>query len=88
MESEKKYWFPAKPPGYGWGWGLPITWQGWAVFIGYLLIVIGGAIVLVPRSMPVFLGFVTVAMAALIGIFKWKGEPLDSPSRPAGKPDA
>jgi hypothetical protein len=24
-----RYWFPAKR--YGWGWGLPVTWQGWAV---------------------------------------------------------
>lgn len=25
----KKIWFPAKR--YGWGWGLPVTWQGWVV---------------------------------------------------------
>ena len=24
------YWFPAKR--YGYGWGLPHTWQGWIVF--------------------------------------------------------
>jgi hypothetical protein len=30
---EQDYWFPAKT--YGWGWGLPVKWQGWLVFIGY-----------------------------------------------------
>jgi hypothetical protein len=38
-----EYWFPAKR--YGWGWGLPQTWQGWlvlAVFFGLL----GGGFVL------------------------------------------
>jgi hypothetical protein len=32
MADEKKYWFPRKT--YGWGWGLPIAWQGrmaWAL---------------------------------------------------------
>ena len=28
---ERKYWFPAKR--YGWGWGFPITWQGWIVLV-------------------------------------------------------
>ncbi len=27
--SRQPYWFPAKT--YGWGWGLPVTWQGWVV---------------------------------------------------------
>ena len=31
--SEKEYWFPAKK--YGWGWGLPSTWQGWVVYCVY-----------------------------------------------------
>lgn len=29
-----RYWFPAKT--YGWGWGMPITWQGWLVFLAAL----------------------------------------------------
>ena len=35
-----KYWFPAKR--YGWGWGTPTTWQGWAVFLVYAALVLGG----------------------------------------------
>ena len=23
--DDKRYWFPVKPPGYGWGWGLPLV---------------------------------------------------------------
>ncbi len=33
MSLTKKYWFPAKR--YGWGWGFPSTWQGWLVLIVY-----------------------------------------------------
>ena len=31
-DKSPPYWFPAKS--YGFGWGLPITWQGWLVFLG------------------------------------------------------
>jgi len=34
----KKPWFRAKR--YGYGWGLPATWQGWVVFIAYLVFVV------------------------------------------------
>ncbi len=34
----KKAWFRRKK--YGYGWGLPATWQGWIVFIIYLAFVI------------------------------------------------
>ncbi len=30
----RKPWFRAKK--YGYGWGLPVTWQGWVVLLGYL----------------------------------------------------
>ena len=32
-ETDKRYWFRAKK--YGWGWGIPQTWQGWTVLIVY-----------------------------------------------------
>jgi hypothetical protein len=34
MPSAKKYWFPAKR--YGWGWGLPSCWQGWVVLCTFV----------------------------------------------------
>ena len=39
-----QYWFPAKT--YGWGWGLPITWQGWLVFLAALALFACGAFLL------------------------------------------
>jgi len=38
--GEKTFWFPAKK--YGWGWGFPITWQGWVVFIVYFALFLAG----------------------------------------------
>ena len=36
MTQDPKYCFPVKR--YGWGWGLPRTWQGWGVvIIGFVL---------------------------------------------------
>ena len=32
----KTIWFPAKT--YGYGWGLPKVWQGWAVLLGLLVL--------------------------------------------------
>ena len=35
---ETKFWFPAKT--YGWGWGPPVVWQGWAVVVVYFCAVL------------------------------------------------
>ncbi len=35
-EGNKTYWFRAKK--YGWGWGLPLTWQGWLSFAVFVAI--------------------------------------------------
>lgn len=40
MADEPPYWFPAKT--YGWGWGLPVRWQGWLVLGAYLTLVLAG----------------------------------------------
>ena len=34
LDAQPKYWFPAKR--YGWGWGLPGTWQGWLVVAAFV----------------------------------------------------
>ena len=39
--SRPPYWFHAKR--YGWGWGLPATWQGWVVLIMWIAIVTAGS---------------------------------------------
>jgi hypothetical protein len=35
-EPTPGYWFPAKR--YGWGWGPPLTWQGWVFMISWLVV--------------------------------------------------
>ena len=38
MQRNDKYWFPAKR--YGWGWGRPLTWHGWLVYLGFIGVVV------------------------------------------------
>lgn len=72
---KNKYWFPAKPPGYGWGWGLPLTWQGWVVFVGFFVLLIGGAVLVQPHGEGYYLAYVFALVALLIFICAKKGEP-------------
>lgn len=39
-----KPWFAAKR--YGYGSGLPIAWQGWVLFIAYIVVCIGAPVIL------------------------------------------
>jgi len=50
MESQRKYWFPAKR--YGWGWGIPSTWQGWLVLGAFAVLVIVGSFLFPPARDP------------------------------------
>jgi hypothetical protein len=74
MEQDKPdYWFPVKR--YGWGWGLPVRWQGWlvmAVYFGSIYLAIRYAY---PRSsVGSFLLWLAVASVVFIAIVVWKGE--------------
>ena len=40
MNAKPGFWFPVKR--YGWGWGLPVRWQGWAVFVLYATLLYAG----------------------------------------------
>jgi hypothetical protein len=46
MQTEPKYWFPAKR--YGWGWGVPSAWQGWLVMGAFLVLVLAGSFLFPP----------------------------------------
>ena len=59
----KRYWFPAKR--YGWGWGLPITWQGWIVFCVYVALLVAGGIVL-PQSRSTVWFIIYVVVLSLV----------------------
>lgn len=80
-KEEKGYWFRAKR--YGWGWGTPLTWQGWVSFGIFVLVWLIALYVLIPvdgSDMPVsnLTVFLTVMVLDIIGLmyvsFKY-GEP-------------
>ena len=77
MSKPTEYWFKRRRYGYGW---TPVTWQGWTVVIGYLVVVIGGALTLVnvpdgqiTKDVGIFFVIIAVATVALIRISVTKG---------------
>ena len=74
MAEAKKYWFPRKT--FGWGWGLPCAWQGWVVYAVWLGVFIALHFFFPPTThIGAFLVGVFVSIAALIAICWLKGEP-------------
>lgn len=73
MTREPRYWFAAKR--YGWGWGLPLTWQGWVVLGVFAALLSAGALLLTPGRGPAFAIYVLVTSAALVLVCYLKGEP-------------
>lgn len=74
MDDEpKRYWFPAKR--YGWGWGPPSTWQGWLVLLVWLAVLIPASTSFAARSLPLFFVFIAVMVTSIIAICYAKGEP-------------
>lgn len=75
--EQREIWFPAKRS--GWGWGLPVAWQGWLVLAGYFLLAIGGAGLLLGKSTTTtshiaFSVYMLLLTLALIAICFIKGE--------------
>jgi len=51
MNPKKDIWFPQKR--YGWGWGFPFKWQGWAVLAVFIALILSGAgVARIPRDYP------------------------------------
>jgi len=74
MTVPKTYWFPAKT--YGWGWGVPCTWQGWLVLGAFTALLFGASVLFPPDEAPLaFAGSVSALCAGLVGICYAKGEP-------------
>jgi hypothetical protein len=74
VPDQSNYWFPAKR--YGWGWGLPLVWQGWAVFVSFLVLVAVGALYVLPtRGALIFGGYTAVICLLLVAVCWIKGEP-------------
>lgn len=74
MESSRKYWFPAKT--HGWGWGVPSAWQGWLVLALYIAGMVALTLLVNPEErIAEFLAGVVALTAALLVICWLKGEP-------------
>jgi len=74
VDAEPKYWFPAKR--YGWGWGVPSCWQGWAVMGAFVALMLVGPFLFPPHRAPAaYAVYVVVLCALLVGICWRKGEP-------------
>lgn len=74
MEAEKPtFWFPAKK--YGWGWGLPVRWQGWLVLVLYFASLYACVKYFRPAS-DITGRMITLAVptAIFVAIVAWKGE--------------
>jgi hypothetical protein len=72
MKQETNYWFLAKR--YGWGWGLPVTWQGWLATILYVV-----ALVITVSLLSTQIIYLSIALAIESGLMilvcYLKGEP-------------
>jgi hypothetical protein len=73
-DRRPQYWFPAKR--YGWGWGPPVCWQGWAVLGIYVLaLAVMMPLIIARAGKPdafLFAGGITVVLLYIV--YK-KGEP-------------
>ena len=63
--TDDREWFA--PKRYGYGASLPISWQGWAILLGYVAL-IGVAGFLIPYSLIGFASVVIMLSAVLIVI--------------------
>ena len=74
MKNDTQYWFPAKR--YGWGWGLPITWQGWVITVIVVAMLVAGPFVFPLRPTPwALLMYCWLITALYLAICWLKGEP-------------
>jgi hypothetical protein len=74
MQTDHHYWFPAKR--YGWGWGFPISWEGWLVFTAFFALIIAGVFLFPPaKAMGAFMAYIVVLSVVLTAVCWLKGEP-------------
>jgi hypothetical protein len=74
MAREGRYWFPAKR--YGWGWGLPGTWEGWLVLAAFVVLIGAGVWLFPPAVMPGFFFTCVLVLSVLLAGVCWlTGEP-------------
>ncbi len=64
--SDEDVWFEPKP--FGYGSGLPVRWQGWAVLAAYLVAVSVAALALAERHRGLFIAAVLLMSVPLMVI--------------------
>lgn len=69
---KRRIWFPAKR--YGWGWGLPTCWQGWAVLAAYIASLIPCVLFLREHHHALYVGSIVGLSGLLTAICWMKGE--------------
>ena len=73
MQTDGKYWFPAKR--YGYGWSVPTTWQGWLVLAVYVVLTVAATLLFPPqKELLPYIACVAVLTAAFIAVCWLKGE--------------
>jgi hypothetical protein len=71
--NKPDYWFAVKL--YGWGWGVPVRWQGWVVLALYVASIYVGIRYFPPRDdVGGFIWWLLISSAILVVIVAWKGE--------------
>jgi len=75
----EKAWFPAKT--YGWGWGIPLPWQGWVVMGVFIGAMIAGA-PLAMKGPGMYVGYSFALAAVLVAVCYWK---VEKPGRRLGR---
>src|SRR5258708_22000818 len=74
MSNKQTYWFPAKR--YGWGWGLPSSWQGWVVLAAFIGLLGDGFLIFQPnKELGPLLAYVALRTSVLIAISSLKAQP-------------
>lgn len=75
--SDGPEWFA--PKRYGYGAGLPISWQGWAVTLGYAALLSGAALLFKDRPpqllaavIPLTLALVVICARTTRGGWRWR----------------
>jgi|HubBroStandDraft_6_1064221.scaffolds.fasta_scaffold78505_2 hypothetical protein len=71
--DKKRYWFPAKK--YGWGWGFPNCWQGWLVYAIWAACLFAGTPLLLKNHLTAYIACTIILSIVLLIIVMIKGEP-------------
>lgn len=64
-----KPWFRVKR--YGFGAGLPCSWEGWALLAGFLVVLAASGVAFAGRDPMLHLG-VVLAATAIVGVVSWR----------------